>query len=347
MKNTETDINNKQIPLSFLDLAPVPTGSTIAEGIAQTVEIAQKAEEIGLNRYWMAEHHNMPGIASAATSVLLSHIGSQTDRIRIGAGGIMLPNHAPLVVAEQFGTLQALYGDRIDLGLGRAPGTDGATFQALRRQMKDAERFPNDVQELLYLLGNSTDNSPVQAFPGANSNVPIWILGSSLFGATLAAHLGLPYVFASHFAPQMLEHAITTYREQFQPSNYLDKPYVMVAANLLLADNDETANYHFSSAQQSFVRLRRGEKGQMPKPVEDMDSIWNSSEKAMVDSALSVSFVGSVDTVQPKLADFIARFEPDELIVTANIYDQAARLRSLELTPQLNLFTLQSAAVLA
>ncbi len=345
MKNTETDINT--IPLSFLDLAPVPTGSTIADGIAQTVEMAQKAEDVGFNRYWMAEHHNMAGIASAATSVLLSHIGSQTKRIRIGAGGIMLPNHAPLVVAEQFGTLQALYGDRIDLGLGRAPGTDGATFQALRRQMSDAERFPQDVQELMYFLGNNTNSSPVQAFPGAGSNVPIWILGSSLFGATLAAHLGLPYVFASHFAPQMLEHAITTYREQFKPSAYLSKPYVMLAANLLLADDDATAKYHFSSAQQSFVRLRRGEKGQMPKPVEDMDSIWSSSEKAMVDSALSVSFVGSVDTVQPKLAHFIAQYQPDELIVTANIYDQAARLRSLELTSKLNLFTLQSTVALA
>ena len=345
MKNTETDINT--IPLSFLDLAPVPTGSTIADGIAQTVEMAQKAEDVGFNRYWMAEHHNMAGIASAATSVLLSHIGSQTKRIRIGAGGIMLPNHAPLVVAEQFGTLQALYGDRIDLGLGRAPGTDGATFQALRRQMSDAERFPQDVQELMYFLGNNTNSSPVQAFPGAGSNVPIWILGSSLFGATLAAHLGLPYVLASHFAPQMLEHAITTYREQFKPSAYLSKPYVMLAANLLLADDDATAKYHFSSAQQSFVRLRRGEKGQMPKPVEDMDSIWSSSEKAMVDSALSVSFVGSVDTVQPKLAHFIAQYQPDELIVTANIYDQTARLRSLELTSKLNLFTLQSTVALA
>ncbi len=335
------------IPLSFLDLAPVPTGKTIADGIAQTVETAQQAEKVGLNRYWMAEHHNMSGIASAATSVLLSHIGSQTDRIRIGSGGIMLPNHAPLVVAEQFGTLQALYGDRIDLGLGRAPGTDGATFQALRREMHDAERFPQDVQELLYLLGDDTDNSPVQAFPGAKSNVPIWILGSSLFGATLAAHLGLPYVFASHFAPQMLNHAITAYREQFQPSAYLDKPYVMLAANLLLADDDATAHYHFTSAQQSFVNLRRNARGQMPKPVEDMASIWTPAEKAMVDSALSVSFIGSVETVKPKLAEFIAKYQPDELIVTANVYDQAARLHSLALVPQLNLFTLQEAASLA
>ncbi len=335
------------IPLSFLDLAPVPTGESTAYGIAQTVEIAQKAEDVGLNRYWMAEHHNMAGIASAATSVLLSHIGSQTERIRIGAGGIMLPNHAPLVVAEQFGTLQALYGDRIDLGLGRAPGTDGTTFQALRRQMKDSERFPQDVQELLYLLGDDTDDSPVQAFPGAKSNVPIWILGSSLFGATLAAHLGLPYVFASHFAPQMLKQAIDTYRAQFKPSKYLATPYVMLAANLLLADDDDTARYHFTSAQQSFVRLRRGEKGQMPKPTYDMDSIWSPAERMMVDSALSVSFIGSVQTVQPKLARFIAQYQPDELIVTANIYDQAARLRSLELTPQLNLFTLQPEAALA
>jgi len=254
---------------------------------------------------------------------------------------VMLPNHAPLVIAEQFGTLQALYGDRVDLGLGRAPGTDGATFQALRRQMKDAERFPQDVQELMYFLGNDTDGSPVQAFPGAKSGIPIWILGSSLFGATLAAHLGLPYVFASHFAPQMLGQAIDTYREQFKPSAYLDKPYVMLAANLLLADDDETAEYHFTSAQQSFVRLRRGEKGQMPKPVADMSSIWSPSEKAMVDNALSVSFIGSVETVKPKLAAFLATHQPDELIVTANIYDQAARLRSLELTPELNLFTLQ------
>ncbi|MGP4713607.1 MULTISPECIES: LLM class flavin-dependent oxidoreductase [unclassified Psychrobacter] len=332
------------IPISFLDLAPVPTGASTADGIAQTVEIAQTAEDIGFNRYWMAEHHNMPGIASAATSVLLSHIGSQTKRIRIGAGGIMLPNHAPLVVAEQFGTLQALYGDRIDLGLGRAPGTDGATFKALGRTMNDAERFPQEVQELLYLLGNDSDNSPVQAFPGARSNVPIWILGSSLFGATLAAHLGLPYVFASHFAPQALTQAIATYRAQFKPSKYLDKPYVMLAANLLLADDEATAHYHFTSAQQSFVRLRRGERGQMPKPTHSMDAIWSPAEKVMVDSALSVSFIGSVETVQPKLAAFIAQHQPDELIVTANIYDQAARLRSLELTPELNLFTLQSIA---
>ncbi|PNK61391.1 LLM class flavin-dependent oxidoreductase [Psychrobacter sp. FDAARGOS_221] len=329
-----------KIPLSFLDLAPVPEGKTTAEGVAYTVATAQKAEAIGMNRYWMAEHHNMPGIASAATSVLLSHIGAQTNKIRIGSGGVMLPNHSPLVVAEQFGTLQALYGDRIDLGLGRAPGTDGATFQALRRQMHDAERFPQDVQELLFFLGNDSDRSPVQAFPGAGSNVPIWILGSSLFGATLAAKLGLPYSFASHFAPRMLGQAIATYRDNFESSIYLDKPYVMLAANLLLAQNSNEARYHFTSAQQSFVRLRRGGRGQVPKPVESMDSHWNATEKAMVDDALSVSFIGSVDEVRPQLQRFIEEYKPDELMVTANIYDQQARLQSLELVPQLELFDL-------
>ena len=265
------------IPLSFLDLAPVPEGISIASGIAQTVETARQAEQIGLNRYWLAEHHNMPGIASAATSVLLAHIGAKTDRIRIGSGGVMLPNHAPLMVAEQFGTLQALYGDRIDLGLGRAPGTDGATFRALRRQMQDADRFPQDVQELLFFLGGDSDTSPVQAFPGANSNVPVWILGSSLFGATLAAKLGLPYAFASHFAPRMMTQAIAAYREQFEPSAYLDKPYLMLAANLLIADDEATARYHFTSTQQSFVRLRRGSRGQMPKPIDSAGLIIHES----------------------------------------------------------------------
>lgn len=329
------------IPLSFLDLAPVPEGQTTAQGVTYTVDMAQKAEAIGMNRFWMAEHHNMPGIASAATSVLLSHIGAKTNKIRIGSGGVMLPNHAPLVIAEQFGTLQALYGDRIDLGLGRAPGTDGATFRALRRQMQDADRFPQDVQELLFFLGKDSDNSPVQAFPGAHSNVPIWILGSSLFGATLAAKLGLPYSFASHFAPRMMTQAIATYRENFEPSQYLDKPYVMLAANMLLADEDATARYHFTSAQQSFVRLRRGGRGQVPAPVESMDSIWSAPEQAMVEDALAISFVGSVSSTRPLLEHFLEEHKPDELMVTANVYDQQARLRSLELIPELGVFDLK------
>ncbi len=328
------------IPLSFLDLAPVPEGQSTAEGISHTVEMAQTAEKMGFNRYWLAEHHNMPGIASAATAVLLSHIGANTDTIRIGSGGVMLPNHAPLVVAEQFGTLQALYGDRIDLGLGRAPGTDGATFNALRRQISDADRFPQDVGELLFFLGSESGASPVQAFPGANSNVPIWILGSSLFGATLAAKYGLPYAFASHFAPRMMAQAMATYREQFEPSPYLDKPYVMLAGNLLLADTIEEAEYHFTSTQQSFLRLRRGGRGQIPKPVDSMTNLWNVAEEAMVNDALSVSFVGSVDSVRPKLSAFLAEHQPDELIVTANIYDQDARVRSLELAGELELFNL-------
>lgn len=330
------------IPLSFLDLAPVGEGSNVREGLKNTVAMAKKAEEVGLTRYWLAEHHNMPSIASAATSVLLAHIGSQTTRIRIGSGGVMLPNHAPIVIAEQFGTLQALYGDRIDLGLGRAPGTDGATFRALRRQMQDADRFPQDVQELLFFLGNNSDSSPVQAFPGANSNVPVWILGSSLFGATLAAKLGLPYSFASHFAPRMMTQAIATYREQFEPSPYLDKPYVMLAANMILADDDATARYHFTSTQQSFVRLRRGGRGQMPKPIASMDEYWSTPEKMMVDDALAVSFVGSVPNVKTLLHHFISEHQPDELMVTANIYDQQARLHSLELVPQLEIFDLKA-----
>lgn len=328
------------IPLSFLDLAPVPEGSKTEIGVKQTLQIATLAEHIGMRRYWLAEHHNMPGIASAATAVLLSHIGSHTKRIRIGSGGVMLPNHAPLVIAEQFGTLQALYGDRIDLGLGRAPGTDGATFHALRRQIQDAERFPQDVQELLYLLGGQSQNGAVQAFPGSDSHVPIWILGSSLFGATLAAKLGLPYAFASHFAPRMMSQAIATYREQFEPSAYLAKPYVMLAANVLLADDEASARYHFTSAQQSFVRLRRGGRGQVPKPIDNMDSVWNSTERAMVEAALAVSFVGSVAQLQPQLSNFIATYQPDEMMITANIYDQTARLRSLELVPKLEIFDL-------
>lgn len=326
------------IPLSFLDLAPVPEGQSTAQGVQHAVAMAKKAESIGLNRYWMAEHHNMPGIASAATAVLLSHIGSQTNRIRIGSGGVMLPNHAPLVIAEQFGTLQALYGDRIDLGLGRAPGTDGATFQALRRQMQSANRFPQDVQELLFYLGSESDKSLVQAFPGAGSHIPVWILGSSVFGATLAAQLGLPYAFASHFAPRMMTQAIKIYRDNFQPSAMLSQPYLMLAANLLLADTEDEARYHFSSALQSFVRLRRGGRGQVPKPVTSMDGLWNSAEQAMVEDALSVSFIGSVKNVKPQLAQFLDTHQPDELIVTANIYNQVARLHSLELVPELGLF---------
>lgn len=330
----------KPIPISFLDLAPIPQGATATSALQQTVSMAQAAEKYGFNRYWLAEHHNMPGIASSATSVLLAYIGSQTQHIRIGSGGVMLPNHAPLVIAEQFGTLAILYPNRIDLGLGRAPGTDGATFRALRRTHNDADHFPQDVQELLHYL-NTTEPSTVRAIPGQQTHVPIWILGSSLFGAQLAAHFGLPYAFASHFAPQMLEEAVGMYRRGFKPSQYLAEPYVMVAANLLLAEDEATARYHFNSSQQSFVNLRRGMAGQIPPPIPDMMDFWTIAEKSMVESALSIAFVGSVASVKPDLEKFLNRLQPDELIVTCNIYDNTTRLHSLSLVEQLNLFDLK------
>ena len=253
----------------------------------------------------------------------------------------MLPNHAPLVVAEQFGTLATLYGERIDLGVGRAPGTDGATFRALRRTMNDAENFPQDVQELMHYF-DPLDGQTVTAMPANGLNVPVWILGSSLFGASLAAALGLPYVFASHFAPQMLSQAVTLYRENFKPSSHLQQPYVMVASDLLLSDTDEEAAYQFTSAQQSFVNLRRGKPSQMPKPIENIDAFWTSAEKYMVESSLAISFVGTPDSVKPKLDHFLETIRPDELIVTCNIYDQQARLNSLSLVKSLDLFSLNS-----
>lgn len=331
----------KSIPLSFLDLVPVPEGSTPKVAFEQAVKVAQTAEKVGFNRYWLAEHHNMRGIASTATSVLLSHIGTNTDKIRIGSGGVMLPNHAPLIIAEQFGSLATLYGERIDLGVGRAPGTDGATFRALRRTLHDADNFPQDVQELMHYFEPLTDQT-VTAMPANGMNVPVWILGSSLFGASLAAALGLPYAFASHFAPQMLTQAVQLYRDNFKPSKYLTKPYVMVAGNLLLADTDKEAQYHFTSAQQSFVNLRRGKPSQLPKPIDDIESFWTPAEKHMVETALAISFVGSPATVQPKLEQFISTVQPDEMIVTCNIYDNDARLRSLELVKALDIFRLNS-----
>lgn len=330
--------SNKKIPLSFLDLVPVPEGETVQTALAQAVETAQTAEQQGFNRYWLAEHHNMPGIASSATSVLLSHIGAKTETIRIGSGGIMLPNHSPLVVAEQFGTLATLYPHRVDLGVGRAPGTDGATFQALRRQFNDAERFPQDVQELQAFLDKGFPQ--VHAIPGEGTNVPIWMLGSSLFGAKLAGYLGLPYAFASHFAPDMLAEAVATYRQNFRPSASLDKPYFMLSANMLLAPTQAEADYHFTSVQQSFVRLRRGTPGQLPKPITDMSQFWTGAEQAMVERALRVAFVGTPDSVRPELTAMLERYQPDELLVTCNIHDQATRLQSLKLVKEVGLFDL-------
>lgn len=331
----------KKIPISFLDLVPVPEDTQPEQALQNAAKIAQTAETEGFNRYWLAEHHNMPGIASSATAVLLSFIGAKTQRIRIGSGGVMLPNHAPLIIAEQFGTLATLYPNRVDLGVGRAPGTDGATFRALRRQHNDAERFPQDVQELRGFLADEQVGS-VHAFPGQGTNVPIWMLGSSLFGAQLAAYLGLPYAFASHFAPEMLQDAVYAYRHNFRPSAQLDKPYFMLAANMILADTEQQAHYHFTSVQQSFIKLRRGTPSRLPKPIEDISSFATVAEQAMVAKSLSMSFIGTPESVKPQLTKMLERYTPDEMIVTCNIHDQAARLHSLSLVKNLDLFDLQT-----
>jgi luciferase family oxidoreductase group 1 len=323
------------IPFSILDLCPIPKGTSPAVALSNTLELAQQADRLGYERYWLAEHHNMPGIASAATSVLIGHVAGGTQRIRVGSGGIMLPNHSPLVIAEQFGTLASLYPDRIDLGLGRAPGTDMMTARALRRdQMESPDQFPRDVQELQYLFGEVQPGQRIRAVPGAGLNVPIWLLGSSLFSAQLAAMQGLPFAFASHFAPDLMQQALEIYRSRFEPSPQLDRPYAMLGANVLVADTDAEARYQFTSTQQGFINLRRGTPGQVPPPIDDIESYWSPAEKAMVEHSLSVSFIGSANTVEKELTQFIASQQPDELIITANIFDQTARLRSLELVAE-------------
>ena len=317
--------------LSVLDLAPVPQGSTPADALRNSVDLARHAEGWGYNRYWVAEHHNMVGIASAATSVVIGHVAAGTRMIRVGAGGIMLPNHSPLVIAEQFGTLEALHPGRIDLGLGRAPGADQRTLRALRRDPTAADTFPQDVLELQALLGPVQSDQAIQAVPGAGSNVPLWILGSSLFGAQLAAMLGLPYAFASHFAPGALMQALQVYRERFQPSAQLDRPYAMVGVNVIAADTDEEARRLFTSAQQSFTNLFRGARGKLQPPIDDIESYWTPQEKAQAMSMLSCSFVGSAKTVREGLEGFIAQTGADELIVASAIYDHDKRLRSYEI----------------
>lgn len=326
-----------KVPLSILDLAPITEGGTATETFRHTVELAQAAERLGYHRYWLAEHHNMAGIASAATSVLIGHVAGKTESIRVGSGGVMLPNHAPLQVAEQFGTLDALYPGRIDLGLGRAPGTDSAAAKALRRYYASAEEFPQDVQELLALLEPAQPGQAVQAVPGAGANLQPWILGSSTFGAQLAAALGLPYAFASHFAPAMLDQALTIYHRNFRPSARLQKPHVMLAANVIAADTEAEARRLFTSVQQSFSRLRRGEPGQLPPPLasaEAFNDVASPMERAGVDQALSVSVLGDPAQVREGVHALIERYHPDELIFTANIYEHSARLRSFELAMQ-------------
>ncbi|QLF71165.1 LLM class flavin-dependent oxidoreductase [Peteryoungia desertarenae] len=320
------------IPFSILDLSPVAEGHTVREALDASRRLAQVAEKNGYLRYWLAEHHGMPGIASAATALVISHVAAGTQTIRVGSGGVMLPNHSPLVIAEQFGTLEALYPGRIDLGLGRAPGTDMRTARALRRNMEaGAESFPHDILELQKLIGEGGDDGVVQAFPGAGSHVPIWILGSSLYSAHLAAALGLPYAFASHFAPDQLADAIAIYRERFQPSAQLQAPYVMAGVMASVADSDARAAYHFTSAQQQFINLRRNVRGKFPRPVDDMSRLWTDVERHGVEHTLRYAIVGSPGVAAEKLADFIERFRPDELIVSTPIHDVEARLMSVAL----------------
>ena len=320
--------------LSILDLAPVSEGSDAATSIRNSVRLAQAAEAQGYRRYWLAEHHNMPGIASAATAVLIGHIADQTRTIRVGAGGIMLPNHAPLAVAEAFGTLATVHGPRIDLGLGRAPGGDGAVMQALRRGMGRNDDFPNDVVELLSYLGPERPGAAVAAHPGQDTNVPVWILGSSLYGASLAAALGLPYAFASHFAPGDLDQAVQLYRDRFEPGPWGDAPRFMLAVNVFAADTDEAAMKLRTSQQQSFYRLRTGAPGKLPPPVDDSSQVVPAQYHPTLDAALRVTAAGSPQTVKRQLDDLAARYRPDEMILTGMIHDPEARLRSFAIAAE-------------
>lgn len=316
---------------SILDLAPVPHGSTPSDALRNSLDLAQHAECWGYTRFWVAEHHNMAGIASAATAVVVGYLAGGTRTIRIGSGGIMLPNHSPLVIAEQFGTLEALYPGRIDLGLGRAPGTDQRTLRALRRDPSAADTFPQDVLELQALLAPVGPDQFVQAVPGGGSNVPLWILGSSLFGAQLAAMLGLPYAFASHFAPEALMDALAIYRQRFETSAQLDRPYAMAGVNVIAAETDAEARYLFSSAQQAFTNIFRNARGKLPPPIDDIDTYWSPAEKAQASRMLQRSFVGSPETIRRELEAFMAETGVDEIMVAAAIHNHAARRRSYEI----------------
>jgi luciferase family oxidoreductase group 1 len=320
------------IPFSVLDLSPIAQGSDAGQSLRNTLDLARHAESWGYRRYWLAEHHNMPGIASAATAVVIGHVAGGTSTIRVGAGGVMLPNHAPLVIAEQFGTLESLYPGRIDLGLGRAPGSDQLTAQALRRTLAgDVDGFPQDVLELMSYFAPANPEQRVRAVPGTGLDVPIWILGSSLYGAQLAAALGLPYAFASHFAPEQMASAIEIYRSRFRPAEEGAKSHVMLGLNVFAAATDAEAVRLFTSQQQGFVNLRRGRPGPLPPPVDDIASVLSPMERAMVAQALSCTVAGSPETVRRGIADFIARTGADELMITGQIFDHAARLRSFEI----------------
>ena len=319
------------VPYSLLDLAPVTEGSDVGTALANSLDLARHAEQWGYRRFWLAEHHNMPGIASAATAVLIAHVAAGTSTIRVGAGGIMLPNHSPLQVAEQFGTLAALHPDRIDLGLGRAPGTDRPTIRALRRYSESADAFPQDVAELLHYFEPAQPGQAVRAVPGAGIQVPVWLLGSSLFSAQLAAAMGLPFAFASHFAPDAMDDALALYHREFTPSARLAKPYVMLALNVVAAEDDAEARHLFTTQQQSFVNLRRGQAGLVPPPIDDIEAWWSPVEKAGVERALGCAVIGGAETVKRGISDFVTRYRPDELLLTANIFDHEKRLRSFEM----------------
>jgi luciferase family oxidoreductase group 1 len=318
-------------PLSVLDLAHVVEGATPADALRNSLDLAHHVEALGYRRFWLAEHHNMVGIASAATAVAIGHVAGGTATIRVGAGGIMLPNHAPYVIAEQFGTLATLYPGRIDLGLGRAPGTDQLTLRALRRDPMAAESFPQDVLELQAFLAPELPGQAIRAVPGVGTEVPLWILGSSLFGAELAAYLGLPYAFASHFAPAALMPALEVYRTKFRPSAQLDRPYAMVGCNVIAAATDAEARRLATSLQQTFANMVRGARGRLPPPIEDIESYWTPQEKAHAGGMLACSFIGAPETVRPALESFIARTAADELIVATAVYDHEARKRSYTL----------------
>ena len=327
-------------PLSVLDLAPIVAGSNAAEALRNSLALAQHAERLGYRRYWVAEHHNMDGVASSATAVLIGYIAGGTNSIRVGSGGVMLPNHAPLVIAEQFGTLATLYPGRIDLGLGRAPGTDRLTMRALRRHLSSSDEedgFPRDVTELIAYLGDERSDMPVRAIPGIGTKVPVWLLGSSLYSAQLAAYLGLPFAFASHFAPDLLLQALETYRANYRPSVEWPKPHAMVGVNVVCADSDDEAAFLFTSIQQRFLGMQRGQRGPLPLPIKPaaMEALWTAQEKAGVQRMLAAAAVGSPAAVEQQLETIIQRTAADELIVAGAVHSHAARLRSYELLASL------------
>ncbi len=325
------------IKLSILELGGVREGSDRRTALDNALDLAQHAEALGYHRFWVAEHHNMPTVTTAATSIVMAHIAGGTKTIRVGAGGIMLPNHAPYVIAEQFGTLETLFPGRIDLGLGRAPGTDQITLRALRRSPGNSEDFPQDVQELQAFLGPVQPGQRIEAVPGSNTNVPLWILGSSLFGAQLAAGLGLPYSFASHFAPQALHQALAVYRDRFQPSKQLKKPHAMVGLNIIAADTDEEAHFLASSQKIMFTNMLRGKRELFPPPIDDIETYWTPMEKVQVSQMLACSIVGGPDTIRSGLKDFIAKTGADELIVASNVFAHDKRLRSFEIAAEMGI----------